>query len=142
MFATTPPILRLLAAIVWYIGVVVLLSKSVSLLLEAERINPEQSWTWLAILGGLTLGVIKAKYLFIRLCIKNLKRIDALEQPKIWHFYRIHFFIFLFLMITLGGFLSRLAHGDYPILITVAMIEISIATALLGSSHIFWKAQQ
>lgn len=139
MFNTSPRILKLLAALVWYIGVVVLFIKSANLLLEAERINPDQPWVWLAVLGGLALGGIKSKYLFRRLCIKNLRRIDALEQPKIWHFYRVHFFIFLFLMITLGAFLSRLAHGDYPMLIIVAVIEFSIATALLRSSYCFWR---
>lgn len=137
MFDASPRTLKLLAALVWYCGVVVLFIKSGSLLIEAESINPGQPWTWLAILGGLMLGGIKAKYLFSTLCIKNLRRIDALKQPKIWHFYRVHFFIFLFLMVSLGAFLSRLAHGDYPLLLAVALVEISIATALLGSSYCF-----
>jgi len=35
--------------------------------------------------------------------------------------------------------LSRPAHGDYPLLIDVATLDLSIAVILLGSSHIFWK---
>jgi hypothetical protein len=131
--------LILLASLVWYSGAVVLFFKSSKLLLEAQSINSNQTWIWLAVLSGLIIGGIKAKYLFKRLCIKNLKRIDALSKPKLWQFYRIRFFIFLLSMIFLGSFISRLAHGNYPALITMAIIEISIATALLGSSNCFWK---
>ena len=131
--------LKLLASLVWYSGAVVLSFKSSRLLLEAQNINPNQVWIWLAVLGGFMIGVIKAKYLFKRLCIKNLKRIDALEQPKLWHFYRMRFFFFLLAMILLGSFISRLAHGSYATLMTMAIIEISLATALLGSSNCFWK---
>ncbi len=139
MFNSSTRTLKLLASLVWYSGAVVLAFKSSTLLLEAQSINPNKIWTWLAILGGLMIGVIKAKYLFKRLCIKNLVRIDALEKPKLWQFYRIRFFIFLFSMILLGSFISRLAHGNYPVLITMATVEISLAIALLGSSNCFWK---
>ncbi len=131
--------LILLASLVWYSGAVVLFFKSSKLLLEAQSINSNQTWIWLAVLSGLIIGGIKAKYLFKRLCIKNLKRIDALSKPKLWQFYRIRFFIFLLSMILLGSLISRLAHGNYPALITMAIVEISIATALLGSSNCFWK---
>jgi hypothetical protein len=141
MFTSSPYTLKLLAAVVWYSGVVILLIKSSSLFLEANRINPNQLWTVVAFLAGLILGSIKAKYIFKQLCFKNLRRIDTLKQPKIWNFYRIHFFIFLFLMITLGTFLSRAAQGDYLQLITVAIIDVSIAIALLGSSPCFWKKE-
>ena len=134
--------LILLASLVWYSGAVVLFFKSSKLLLEAQSINSNQTWIWLAVLSGLIIGGIKAKYLFKRLCIKNLKRIDALSKPKLWQFYRIRFFIFLLSMILLGSFISRLAHGNYPALITMAIVEISIATALLGSSNCFWKQKR
>jgi len=139
MFNASANTLKLLAALVWYSGVVILTLKSTFLFIEADKLHPGEAWIWLAILAGVTVGIIKAKYLFSKLCTKNIKRIYSLEQPKIWHFYRIHFFIFLFSMVTLGSFLSRQAHGDYTMLILVAAVELSIATALLGSSHIFWK---
>ena len=126
---------------VWYSGAIVLSYKSSRLLLEAQDINPDQTWIWLAVLGGLMIGFIKAIYLFKPLCIKNLKRIDALKNPRLWQFYRTGFFFFLFAMILLGSFISRLAHGSYPALITMGTIEISLATALLGSNSCFWKKQ-
>ena len=138
MFNTSPRSLKILASLVWYSGFIVLFIKSSKLLLEAEKINPDQSWTWLALIAGVIIGGIKAKYLYAKLCIKNLHRIDTLEQPKIWHFYRMRFFIFLSLMVILGLFLSKMAHGNYPMLITMAIIELSVATALLGSSYCFW----
>lgn len=139
MFDTSRRTLKLLAALVWYTGAVVLFTKSAGLLLAAEDVLPDQPWIWLAVFSGFMIGGIKAKYLFNRLCLKNLGRIQALKHPKLWNFYRAHFFIFLFLMISLGASLSRLAQGDYPMLIAVAVIELSVATALLGSSGCFWK---
>ena len=139
MFDTSHKTLKRLAALIWFSGIIALSVKSGSLLLEAATINPGQPWPWLALFAGWVLGLIKAKYLFSKICIKNLKRIDALKQPKAWHCYRTQFFIFLFLMVSLGGYLSRIAHGDYSLLLSVAVVDITIATALLGSAHIFWR---
>ena len=139
MFYSSTRLLRLLASLVWYSGAIVLSFKSSRLLIEAYNISPNLLWIWLTVLGGLMIGAIKARYLFKRLCIKNLKRIDALKNPRLWQFYRTGFFFFLLAMIILGSFISQLAHGNYPMLITMATIEVSLATALLGSSSCFWK---
>ena len=139
MFNVSPNILKLLAALVWYSGSVVLYLKSTHLLFRAEVLNPGQHWIWLAVISGLVIGGVKAKYLYKRLCIKNLARINALPQAKLWHFYRLRFFIFLITMVLLGSYLSRQILDNYPMLITMAVLEISIATALLGSSNCFWK---
>ena len=139
MFYSSTRLLRLLASLVWYSGAIVLSFKSSRLLIEAYNISPNLLWIWLAVLGGLMIGAIKARYLFKRLCIKNLKRIDALKNPRLWQFYRTGFFFFLLAMIILGSFISQLAHGNYPMLITMATIEVSLATALLGSSSCFWQ---
>ena len=139
MFNVSHHTLKLLAALVWFSGTIVLYIKSTSLLFKAEMLNPEQHWISLAIISGLVIGVVKAKYLYKRLCIKNLIRINALHQAKLWQFYRLRFFIFLFSMILLGSYFSRQIHDNYSMLISMAILEISIATALLGSSHCFWK---
>lgn len=138
MFNVSHYTLKVLAALVWCSGAVVMFTKSTNMLLEAERINPDQNWIWLAIVGGLLFGGIKGRYLFKRLCLNNLKRIYALHQPKLWQFYRMRFFVFLLTMVAVGTYFSRQAHGDYQLLLTMAFIEISVATALLGSSHCFW----
>jgi len=138
MFNTSPRTLKLLASWVWYSGFIILFFKSGKLLLEAENINPGQLWTWLAFTAGIIIGAIKAKYLYNKLCIKNLRRIDSLAQPMLWHFYRARFFIFLCTMIIAGHFLSGMAHGNYTMLVSMAVVELSVATALLGSSYCFW----
>ena len=109
--------------------------------MEAAAIKPDKHWPWTAAASAVLIGGIKAKYLFTKICIKNLNRIDALKKPKLWEFYRVRFFIFLITMIVLGNFISRHAHGNYSMLVTMALIEISLATALLGSSFCFWKKQ-
>ena len=140
LFDAQPSTLKILAALVWYSGFVVLYIKSSILFLEAYKINNDMTWTSLAVAIGFVAGAIKSKYLFRKLCIKNLKRINELQQPKIWQFFRIQFLIFLFSMIVLGLFLSQWIHGHYAMLLTMAVIELSIATALLSSSHCFWSA--
>ena len=142
MFHCSTQTLKLLASLVWYSGAIVLSVKSMIMLHEAHTINPEKIRIGLVIAGGILFGVIKAKYLFTKVCIKNLNRIKDLEQPKLWEFYRFRFFVFLLSMILLGSFISRQAHGNYSMLMTMALIEISLATALLTSSHCFWKSRK
>ncbi|RLJ19391.1 hypothetical protein DJ031_08650 [bacterium endosymbiont of Escarpia laminata] len=139
MLNTSSLTLKRLAALVWYIGVVVLLTKSSGLFLDAGRSGAGSLWVMLAVLSGLVIGWIKAKYLFVKVCNRNLKRINALKQPMLWQFYRLRFFVFLALMVSLGAYLSRLVQGDYLMLIALAVVELSVATALLVSSHCFWR---
>ena len=131
--------LNILAAMVWYVGGIVLLLKAGSLLVEARMLNPVPFWPWFAVGIGLAVGGIKAKFLFSKSCQKNIYRIAGLDNPKIWQFFRPGFFVGLALMITLGASLSRLAQGNYPFLIAVAALDLTIAVALLGSSYVFWK---
>ena len=138
---TTSRTLKILAALLWYIGGIILVSKGGSLLIEADTLKPAQNWTWLAIVIGLLIGGLKAKYIFSKSCKKNLIRIDLLSEPKVWQFFRPGFFLFLVIMIVTGATLSRVAHNNYIFLISVAILDISIATALLGSSYVFWKSK-
>lgn len=131
--------LKFLAAIIWYSGFIALAFKSYTLFAEAYGLNADFFLLGLMICLALLLGVLKTKYIFIRSCKKNLKRIGNLEEPKIWQFYRIRFFIFLVSMITLGAYLSHAAHGHYWFVISVGVIDMALALALLLSSYLFWK---
>ncbi len=131
--------LKILAALVWYVGGTILLLKGRSLLVEAEALKPEEGWPRLAAVAGLILGGLKAKFLFNKSCQKNLDRIAALNRPRVWQFFRPGFFVILTVMILVGVTLSRLAHNNYPFLIGVAILDFSIGIALLGSSYVFWK---
>ena len=62
-----------------------------------------------------------------------------LPQPQLWQFFRPGFFVALAAMIAAGATLSRLAQGSYPFLLTVAALDFSLSTALLGSSLVFWQ---
>jgi hypothetical protein len=131
--------LNILAASVWYIGGIILIIKGSSLLFAGYRIYSVPLWTLMAGIAGLVIGSLKARFIFRRSCRKNLTRIAAIRQPRLWQFYRPQFFLLLTLMIILGATLSRLAHGNYGMLIAVAILDYSIGFALLGSSSVYWK---
>jgi len=139
MYYTSPRILRILAAIVWIGGSVVLILKGGSLLVEADTHKPGHPWTWYAGTGGIFIGMIKGAFIFYQAGKRNLQRIAGLHQPRIWQFYRPQFFLFLLAMITFGTILSRLAHGNFVFLLSVATLDITIATALLTSSLVFFR---
>jgi hypothetical protein len=132
-------ILKLLAMVVWYIGFVALSLKSYKLFVEAYSINTNLSYLILFLVLGFLLSLLKTKYIFIKSCQKNLLRIDSLESPKIWQFYRLGFFIFLMIVISLGAFLSHIASGNYFFLASVGIIDMALALALLFSSFEFYK---
>ena len=125
--------LKLLALSTWIIGGVVLFLKGYALFAEARELRPEAALTYLPFpLAGLA-GSLKARYLFLPSCRNNLARIDSLPEPRIWHFFRAGFFIFLFSMILLGAWLSRMASGKYGMLLTVASVDLTISVGLVGS---------
>jgi hypothetical protein len=131
--------LKILAAVVWYVGGIMLVRKAIILLVEAESLRPDAIWPVVAVVVGVAIGAAKAPLLFNKVCRKNLARIDALERPRWWLFFRPLFFLFLALMIAAGVTSSRMAHGNYPFLIGVATLDTTIATALLSSSIVFWR---
>ena len=132
-------VLKILAAAVWYVGGLMLVRKAVIHLVEADGLRPDGDWPLFAVVVGVAAGLVKARLWFNKACRKNLARIDALERPTIWSFFRPWFFFFLALMILAGLVSARSAHGNYPFLIGVAALDLAIATALLTSSVVFWK---
>ncbi len=140
MFNASKRTLKWLAAAVWIIGGIVLILKANSLFTEAYALHVNALNIGLAAAGGAAFGAAKAFFLFRKSCRRNLARIAALENPKIWQFYRPTFFFLLALMITTGAVLSRIAHGNYPFLLGVAILDLSIGVALLSSSVIYGEA--
>jgi hypothetical protein len=96
-------------------------------------------WAWAAPLLGLAIGVPKVIYMYNRFCRRNLRRIAALERPRIWQFFRPGFFVFLAAMIALGATLSRLALDSFSMLVFVVALDFSLATGLLGSMPQFFR---
>lgn len=131
--------LNILAALFWYGGGLALLWKGGSLIADAAVLDPGGVWPWMAGICGLCLGALKAKWLFAGSCRRNLRRIAALEKPRLWQFFRPGFFAVLLVMILISAALSRLIHGHYAALLSVVFLDWSIAAALLGSSAVFWK---
>jgi len=137
--STSHRTLKILAVLVWLVGGVMMMRKASELFLEAHQLVAAPIWVWLSLGLGLLIGSLKAKFIFRTSIKKNLVRINALATPRFWQFYRPVFFLMLAIMISTGITLSRLAHGNPPFLLSVAALDLSIATALLTSSRVFWE---
>ena len=137
MLAVSKNTLKVVSAFVWLSGAIVLLLKGASLFAQAMALKPDATWSWIAVAAGLLIGGVKAQYLFGGFCRKNLDRITALDNPRVWQAFRPGFYVFLTAMVLLGAVLSRLAAGNHPGLIALVILDISIAVALLGSMRVF-----
>ena len=137
MLAVSKNTLKIVSAFVWFSGAVVLLLKAASLFAQAIALKPGEIWSWLAVAAALLIGGLKAQYLFGGFCRKNLDRIAALDNPQLWQAFRPGFYVFLSAMILLGATLSSMAIGNYPALMALVVLDISIAIALLGSVRVF-----
>lgn len=139
LLTATPDALIRLAAVIWFTGVIVLLFKSTGMFIEAAGKGASVFLTSLAVLSGLSLGVVKSKYLFVRVCVKNINRIRALASPKIWQCYRGRFFFFLACMIISGDYAYSLARDNIDSLLCLAVLELSVGTALFISARCFFN---
>ena len=110
-----------------------------ALIKEAYTLNPYSIWTYLTPIVGITIGLLKGGFLFSRSCEKNIKRIKALTEPRIWQCYRPGFLLFLAVIIPTGAWMSQAAAGNFTFLCLVGALDLSIACALLSSSIVFWK---
>lgn len=142
MFDTSARSLKILAAVLWVSGGLVLLLKGGSLLWQAVDLRQGLAWPALAVISALLIGSLKVRFIFSNSCRKNLRRIEALPTPRWWQFYRPGFLLFLCAMIVLGRYLSISAQGSYAGLLGMATLDLSLATALLGSSYVFWQTNE
>jgi len=122
-----------MALFTWLTGGVVLFLKGYSLFAEAVALRPGTALNYLPFFVAVVAGGLKARYLFLPSCRKNLARIESLAEPKPWQFFRAGFFIFLLCMVLLGMWLSRQALGNYAMLLVVSTVDLTLSVALLGS---------
>jgi cation transport ATPase len=133
--------LKYIAAAVWIVGGIVLFLKSYSLLLKALEIDMNYTFIVVAIFAAFFFGLVKNKYLMSPFCVKNLKRIESIQKPKLHQFFEAKFSFFLTLMVITGAFLSRVAEGNYSMLLVVGTFDLALSTALLTSSVIFFRKE-
>lgn len=115
----------------------VLLAKGLRLTLELHDVG--SPWAWAAPLIGVAVGIPKVIFMYSRFCKRNLDRIAALDDPRMWQFFRPGFFVFLALMIALASILSRFALTHFGWLVFVVALDFSLATGLLGSMPGFFR---
>ncbi len=130
--------LKALAALTWYIGAGVLLYKGSGYVLGALREGAALPPVTAGVVG-VVAGLARGRTMFLRACRGNLARIDALEEPRVWQFFRPGFFAALLVMIAGGAVLAWLAGTGYWGSVVVGGLELVIGTALLTSSVGFWR---
>ena len=135
----SPRTLMITAAIIWYGGGISLLLKGGALIKNVHALDAQSIWTYLAPILGILIGLLKGRFLFSKSCEKNIKRIKALDDPRIWQCFRPGFLVFLSIMIPTGAWMSRAAAGNFTFLCLAGALDLSIACALLSSSIVFWK---
>jgi len=135
---TTKKTLVYLAAAVWYIGGIMLFRSGLELTILAREFHSSYLWPLIFIAFGITLGIIQVIFIFRHSCRKNMQRINQLEDPRLWQFYRPGFFLALAIMITSGILLDHFAQGHYFFMLAVAAVDFALTISLLGSSYIFW----
>ena len=126
-----------IAAFVWLSGGIALLFKGGALIKSAYAIDPASFWTFASPVLGVIAGLLKGKLLFSKSCTKNIKRIKALSDPRVWQCFRPGMLIFLAIIIPTGAWMSRTAEGNYSLLCLVGALDLSISFALLTSSIVF-----
>jgi hypothetical protein len=139
VFSVSTHTLKHIAAAIWLSGGIILVYKGSTLLLQAQALQTDNYPLWPAIVLGLAIGWLKVQLIFRNSCRKNISRIMLLRTPKVWQVFRPRFLAFLAAMIVLGATLSRMAQGSYPSMMAMVVLDFSLATALLGSSHVFWQ---
>lgn len=132
-------VLIVVAAFVWYAGGIALLLKGSALIKSAHAIDGQSLWIFAAPLLGVIAGLLKGKFLFSKTCRKNIHRIRALADPRVWQCFRPGMLIFLAIIIPTGAWMSRAAAGNFTYLCLVGALDLSISFALLTSSMVFWQ---
>lgn len=135
---TTKKTLVFLAAAVWYIGGIMLFRSGLELMVQIREMKEGILWTSIFIAFGIALGIFQALVIFRRSCRKNMQRINQLEDPRLWQFYRSGFFLALAIMITSGILLDHFSQGHYFFMLGVAALDFALTISLLGSSYVFW----
>ncbi len=104
--------LMITAAIIWYGGGISLLFKGGALIKNVYAIDTQSIWAYLAPILGIMIGLLKGRFLFSKSCEKNINRIKALSNPRIWQCFRPGVLIFLAIIIPTGAWMSRAAAGN------------------------------
>lgn len=135
--------LKAMAAATWYIGGGVLLLKASGYLLGSVAAGAVGAAgpASIAVVAGVGVGVLRGRTLFLRACRRNLRRIDSLDRPRAWQFFRPAFFVALVAMMAAGAGLSWVAGTGPWAAVAVGGLELVIATALLTSGIAFWRPE-
>ncbi|NQS92012.1 MAG: hypothetical protein HQ574_06340 [Chloroflexi bacterium] len=133
---TSKKTLIYLAAAVWVIGGIMLFRSGLELIMQARELK-SSPWPWIFIAIGIVLGILQASMIFTHSCRKNIRRIDQLEDPRLWQFFRPGFFIALAAMISTGVMLDYFSQGNYFFMLGVASLDFALTISLLGSSIVF-----
>jgi len=126
--------LKRLAGVVWLAVGGMLAWRGVRMLQLAET-------TWglaLALALGLLVGAAKGHFVLSRTARRNIRRIDALEEPRPWNVFSGRFVIVIGMMIGLGIGLRTMAEHGWLTWALVGGIYVGIGAGLAVSSSVYF----
>ena len=94
--------LKIVSALVWITGGIILFYKGYMMLKQANTILFNIELISAVMVTAFIIGLLKNKYLMTPFTVKNLERIQRLDQPKIIQIFEPIFFFYLALMIITG----------------------------------------
>lgn len=129
---------KMISLFIWYSGIFVLSVKGWDHFHASWYGGTGPLAAGLAVSAALIMAVIRGRKLFSEHCRRNLMRIDAMENPRIYHAFSPSFFLALAAMMAVGMILSRLAEGHPFPQLAVAFLDWTLALSLLISSKEFY----
>lgn len=122
------------AATIWLVGASILLVRGAGYILG-------RSWLAWVLAIGLVLGVIKSRYILVRVATKAVARIRARGRASFLGFYSLASWGFIALMMGGGIALRRIVvHPGQIGAGIMGAIYIGVGTALLLADRVYWHA--
>ncbi|CAE7325736.1 hypothetical protein AK812_SmicGene1421 [Symbiodinium microadriaticum] len=128
------------AGAVWLLIGAGLLARGRGYLQQAVNIDGASSRAvTTSVVLGLLLGLAKGRFVLSKVAIKNIRRIESLQDPKPWQIFSLKFYPLMLGMMGLSVALRKLFRSGFAGgMVTYGGLVSGIGTALFVSAFAYW----